>query len=1196
MKFMVTSRKGAAAAVAFLLASPVVALTGVGAGVAQAGVGEYGPVESSIAGSLFLSDSSNATLAQTNNTFTDTFSISLNPTSPFVGQVTTVSFSGTTGPATGPVDVKAKTAIVRVKMVLSGANTGTIDLASSSECDYPAVLIPKNPSGTFANREGPYTATGTFTPTTNGSTTIALKQIMFDDSGDGFDFGPKLCPGTNAQANYYASTVTQTAGAGQVSLAKTAPAASSTIKVTVDVKPQTAPGTPSAPTAVAGVREATVSWPAATDTGGSPITGYTVTTVEDPTKTCTPSPATALTCTVDGLADDTAYTFTLKATNAIGDSAASDSSDAVTTFSLPGKPTAVTATPGYTDATVSWTAPGSNGGSAITGYTVTTVEDPTKTCNPLPATPLTCKVTGLSETTPYTFVVLATNAVGNSPDSDASSQVTTKTIVVPDAPDAPAGVSRNGSALLIWRAPASDGGSEITGYTVQTVGLMQTCSVTNPTPETELSCTVPGLTNDTAYTFTVIATNIKGNSAPSLPSAEVTPRLPVIPSPPAQPTAVRGNGQVTLTWVPGFDGYAPITSYKVTAVEDSSKTCTPEPETDLSCAVTGLTNGTAYTFTVTATNSVGTSVGSVASSPVTPATTPGKPGTPTVADANAEVAVSWTGPVSDGGSSITSYRVFQSPGDAQVCSNVIVPPAAAPSTNCTVSGLTNGTAYTFTVVANNDVGPSAPSDASSSATPATTPGTPAAPTAVAGDASATVTWVAATDDGGSSITGYTVTTVEDRTKTCTPTVITTLSCTVNGLTNGTAYTFTVAATNRKGASSASDASTPVTPKAPTAPGKPAAPTAVAGDASATVTWVAATDDGGSAITGYTITAVEDATKSCTPTPATALTCTVTSLTNGTDYTFTLVATNAVEDSVDSDPSNAITPEGAGPTQDIPSTVTQQVAGVKCQNTIFAGNWTDGDIFEGGFAVPAGSGAKSIPDPKFTVALTPAAPTAGQKVTIAVTFDKGITNGPSVQDEGKTRPSARVIVTGALSATIIVNGTPYGTAANPINPGQRFPGQTMTKANAFTFPAEASATNPVFVELETIAFDTKSLQPDFNWPNGPADTFLTVCNKSAAPLTATVSGAGRVTAQAAIVPIGVTAAVPFEGEVTPPPTIPPADDNGGGGDGTDTSGGTLPQTGGNPISSLWVALILFQIGLIMAVRSVRAVPVKTARHL
>ncbi|MSX83307.1 MAG: hypothetical protein F2740_03065, partial [Actinobacteria bacterium] len=673
---------------------------------------------------------------------------------------------------------------------------------------------------------------------------------------------------------------------------------------------------------------------------------------------------------------------------------------------------------------------------------------------------------------------------------------------------------------------------------------------------------------------------------------------PTAPGKPAAPTAVAGNGEATVSWSASSDtGGSAITGYTITAVEDATKTCTPTPATGLTCTVTGLTNDTAYTFTLVATNAIGDSTASNASNAVTPKapTAPAAPSAPSAVAGDAQATVTWTAPSDNGGSDVTGYTVTAVEDAMKTCT-----PTPATALTCTVTGLTNDTAYTFTVVATNAIGSSSASAPSSAVTPKapTAPGKPSAPAASAGNAEATITWADASDTGGSAITGYTVTAVEDATKTCTPTPATALTCTVTGLTNGTAYTFTLVARNVVGDSVASDPSNSATPATVTEPGKPAAPTAVAGDASATVTWVVATDDGGSDITGYTITAVEDATKSCTPTPATALTCTVTGLTNGTAYTFTLVATNAIGDSVDSDPSAAVTPEGAGPTQDIPSTVSKQVAGVRCENAVQPGgsNWTDGDTGE--FASPAGSGATTIPDPTFTVALTPAAPTAGQKVTIAVTFDKGITNGPSTQDEGKTRPSARVIVSGALSATIIVNGTPYGTAANPVLAGNRFPGQTMTKANAFTFPADASETNPVFVELQTIAFDTKSVQPDFNWPNGPADTFLTVCNKSANPLTATsLSGSTKkIKAQAAIVPIGVTAAVPFVGEVPPPPTIPPVDDNGGGGDGTDTSGGTLPKTGGNPISSLWVALILFQIGLIMAVRSVRAAPVKTARHL
>ena len=81
------------------------------------------------------------------------------------------------------------------------------------------------------------------------------------------------------------------------------------------------------------------------------------------------------------------------------------------------------------------------------------------------------------------------------------------------------------------------------------------------------------------------------------------------------------------------------------------------------------------------------------------------------------------------------------------------------------------------------------------------------------------------------------------------------SDTVTGLTNGTAYTFTVAAINSVGTGPASAASNSVTPTDPrhTVPGAPTIGTATAGNASATVTWTAPASNGGSAITGYVIT-------------------------------------------------------------------------------------------------------------------------------------------------------------------------------------------------------------------------------------------------------------------------------------------------------------------------------------------------------
>src|ERR1035437_163715 len=89
-----------------------------------------------------------------------------------------------------------------------------------------------------------------------------------------------------------------------------------------------------------------------------------------------------------------------------------------------GKPTGATATAGNGSALVSWTAPADNGGSPITGYTVTSSGD-AKTCT---TSATSCTVSGLTSGQPYTFTVTATNAAGTGPASDPSSSVTVSLI------------------------------------------------------------------------------------------------------------------------------------------------------------------------------------------------------------------------------------------------------------------------------------------------------------------------------------------------------------------------------------------------------------------------------------------------------------------------------------------------------------------------------------------------------------------------------------------------------------------------------------------------------------------------------------------------------------------------------------------------------------------------------------------------
>jgi hypothetical protein len=193
-----------------------------------------------------------------------------------------------------------------------------------------------------------------------------------------------------------------------------------------------------------------------------------------------------------------------------------------------------------------------------------------------------------------------------------------------------------------------------------------------------------------------------------------TVETPVVPpTPPATvpgaPTAVSataGNAQATVSFTaPTNDGGATITAYMVTSSPDGfTATGSASPLT-----VTGLTNGTAYTFTVVATNSVGDSAPSSASSAVTPATVPDAPTAVNAVRGNAQATVSFTAPTNDGGVTITGYTVTSSPGGFT---------ATGSASPLTVTGLTNGTAYTFTVVATNSVGNSVASSASSPVTPA----------------------------------------------------------------------------------------------------------------------------------------------------------------------------------------------------------------------------------------------------------------------------------------------------------------------------------------------------------------------------------------------------------------------------------------------------------------------------------------------
>jgi hypothetical protein len=303
---------------------------------------------------------------------------------------------------------------------------------------------------------------------------------------------------------------------------------------------------------------------------------------------------------------------------------------------VPGAPTNVTATAGDTTATVSWTAPVSNGGSPITSYTVVaSPDDGTVTFTGATA----ASVTGLTDGQQYTFTVVANNAQGPSAPSTPSNQVTPTAPTVPDPPTNVTATAGDTTASVSWTAPVSNGGSPITGYTVVASPDDGAVTFTGAT-----AASVTGLTDGQQYTFTVVANNAQGPSNPSTPSNPVTPTAPTVPDPPTNVTATAGDTTAAVSWTaPVSNGGSPITSYTVVASPDDG-TVTFTGAT--AASVTGLTDGQQYTFTVVANNAQGPSNPSTPSNPVTPSvpvTPPGMSNTAEGGAAGAAVTVANSG-------------------------------------------------------------------------------------------------------------------------------------------------------------------------------------------------------------------------------------------------------------------------------------------------------------------------------------------------------------------------------------------------------------------------------------------------------------------------------------------------------------------------------------------------------------------------
>jgi titin len=596
-----------------------------------------------------------------------------------------------------------------------------------------------------------------------------------------------------------------------------------------------------------------LSWTAPVSNGGAAITDYVVEYSIDAGMswaTFADGVSAAHSTIVTGLAGGIPHLFRVAAVNVAGPGAYGISAP-VTPVTVAGAPTGVYGVPGNREVVISWTAPASNGGAAITDYAVqfssnggtswTTFADGVSTS-------LSATVTGLTNGTAYVFRVAAVNAVGTGTYTQ-STPVTPRTVA--GAPTAVSAVAGNAQAVVSWVAPASNGGATITDYVVEysSNGGTSWTMFADGTSTTN-SVTVTGLVNGTPYLFRVAAINVAGTGSYGQASTTVTPRT--VPSAPAGVAGTPMNGQVALTWTAPFNGGAPITDYVVRYSSNGGTSWTTFADgtsTATTATVTGLTNGTSYLFQVAAVNTVGS--GAFArSAAVTPRTVPFAPQNLVATAGNGLAVLRWGAPASNGGAAISDYIIAYSADGGTTYTQFF--DAISTATSVTVTGLTNLTNYLFRVSAVNAAGAGAFAQ-SASVRPYIPAAAPSGLAAAIGNGRITLTWTAPVTN--QQIVDYRVQyrldVVGSAWQTFGDGVSTTPQAVVTGLANGSRYLFRVAVITNFGIGFYTDGTLGAVPAAPPT----MAPSGVQGTGRSgviTLNWIAASSTPQAPVTSYVI--------------------------------------------------------------------------------------------------------------------------------------------------------------------------------------------------------------------------------------------------------------------------------------------------------------------------------------------------------
>ena len=378
-----------------------------------------------------------------------------------------------------------------------------------------------------------------------------------------------------------------------------------------------------------------------------------------------------------------------------------------------------------------------------------------------------------------------------------------------------------------------------------------------------------------------------------------------VPGSPTSVSASAANGAVTLNWTAPSPRLE-LTQYEIEIVGGGETRTVSAGAGVTSTTISGLTNGQSYAFSMRSVNRVGESS---ATSPVTatPSTLPQPPASIVAEPSQGAIAVTWTPPSSDGGSTILDYQVLvHDAGD-----DPATDPAVASTTATQLSalfttsqGLNNGQAYDIRIYSRNSNG----SSVTAVTTTGVVPGRPSVPrtvTAVGRAGSAIVTWASPLSDGGAPILSYIVRAYETGTSTLVSTEV--VGADVRelsslSLVNGTTYDITVAASQALGpanqsaaigAQGSSSTRIQVVAGRPNAPST--APVVVPANGSLVVTWPAVADVAGIEVTHYKVRAVGPSTVTSSALSESSAQCgttcttTLSPLTNGASYTVSVTA-------------------------------------------------------------------------------------------------------------------------------------------------------------------------------------------------------------------------------------------------------------------------------------------------------------------